>query len=652
LTHAQQRPHDPALMDDQDTLSWRELNECMDRVAVALTRDASAAGVQAKGQVLVLVGRASVVQAQVFLGALRAGVVVAPMPASVTPTQWAAMVGDAAPQWIVFDDDAQALVAHTADPTVRRINVDDQQALETWLAPVGAIANAAHIEPGDAFNIIYSSGTTGTPKGIVQSHGMRAMHIARGARYDYGPGRVTLLATPLYSNTTLVVLAPSVAAGSLTVLMRKFDAARYLTLAAQHRVTHTMLVPVQIQRILSHPSFDLHDLSAFRHKFCTSAPFSAALKRETLARWPGGMTEFYGMTEGGGTCILDAHQHPDKLHTVGRPSEGHDMRLIDGQGVEVAPGEMGEVVGHSPSMMTGYHRRPDATRDAEWWDSEGKRFIRTGDIGRFDNDGFLVLMDRKKDMIISGGFNLYPSDLEHELLQHERVLEAAVVGVPSETWGETPVAYVVLRASVRPAATAHTAADAQALKDWLNARVGKTQRVAAVVVLEELPRSAIGTKARAARCLSSLSGDRGVVLDKGHVGQACQRGRCAEVRHGKGHQRGQRVAPTQHGHVHARNDPGQHRVEHKVGDGRRQHPTRLVKVRQCRHHRQQQHVECCSHHAEPEDRRHVITHASPGGEGWGGDDHHHGHDELNQHESLKALGRKAQQCAMIASNAA
>jgi acyl-CoA synthetase (AMP-forming)/AMP-acid ligase II len=194
------------------------------------------------------------------------------------------------------------------------------------------------------------------------------------------------------------------------------------------------------------------------------------------------------MTEGGGTCLLNAHEHPDKLHTVGRPAEGHDIRLIDEDGHELNldanPDAVGEVVGHSPGMMTGYHNQPDKTREAEWFDATGKRFIRTGDVGRFDADGFLVLMDRRKDMIISGGFNVYPSDLEAQFRQHPAVQDVAVVGMPSVQWGETPVAFVVLQAR---------GADTEAgLKDWFNARAGKTQRVAAVHVVDELPRSAIG----------------------------------------------------------------------------------------------------------------------------------------------------------------
>ena len=204
-----------------------------------------------------------------------------------------------------------------------------------------------------------------------------------------------------------------------------------------------------------------------------------------LRRWPGALVEFYGMTEGGGSCILEAHLHPDKLHTVGRPAPGHEIRLIDEAGREVAPGEAGEVVGHSPGMMSGYHKRAEATREAEWFDPSGKRVIRTGDIGRFDEDGFLTLLDRRKDVIISGGFNIYPSDLEAVLREHPALAEAAVVGVPSRQWGETPVAFVVRRAG------AETTDDA-ALLQWANARLGKTQRLHSLRSIDALPRSPIG----------------------------------------------------------------------------------------------------------------------------------------------------------------
>ncbi|MBT2301818.1 acyl--CoA ligase [Variovorax paradoxus] len=480
--HAQASPERPALADATRTLSYGALDALMDRIAASLQRD----GLRA-GDAIAICAASSVNYAAVFLGALRAGVAVAPLAPGSTPASLARMIEDAEARILFIDAAAAEVIGDAAAAAVPRIALDGSaagRALEAWLAPAGTQPAAVEPEPGWPFNIIYSSGTTGEPKGIVQGHGMRWAHVRRGAKYEYGRDTVTLLSTPLYSNTTLVVFFPTIAYGGCVILMPKFDAAVYLKLAEQHRVTHTMLVPVQYQRLMAYPAFDAHDLSSFRFKFSTSAPFNAALKADVLKRWPGGLIEFYGMTEGGGTCILEAHLHPDKLHTVGQAAEGSDIRLIDESGREVAPGEAGEVVGHSAGMMVGYHRQPEKTREAEWFDPAGKRFIRTGDVGRFDEDGFLTLFDRKKDMIISGGFNIYPSDLEAVLRGHAAVADVAVIGVPSAQWGETPVAFVVRRPGD------DTGADA--LLQWANAQLGKTQRLARLQLIDELPRSAIG----------------------------------------------------------------------------------------------------------------------------------------------------------------
>jgi long-chain acyl-CoA synthetase len=437
--HAQDRPTQLALVQDDTTLTYAALNTLMDRVAAALQRD----GVR-PGETIALCGASSPLQAALFLGALRAGVVVAPLAASVTRASFASMLQDAQARLLFVDASVAALLPTDTLAICVALEANAPGlALDQWLAAPGVMPEPVAIKPEAPFNIIYSSGTTGTPKGIVQSHGMRWIQVVRGAKYGYGLDTVALLATPLYSNTTLVVFFPTLAFGGTVVLMAKFDAADYLAQAQAFRVTHTMLVPVQFQRILALASFGEYDLSSFQFKFCTSAPFPSAHKADALARWPGGLVEFYGMTEGGGTCILEAHLNATKLHTVGRPAEGHDIRLIDDNGHEVAAAEAGEVVGHSASMMIGYHGQPEMTREAEWFAPDGKRFFRTGDIGRFDADGFLTLFDRKKDMIISGGFNIYPSDLEAQLLRHPSVADAAVVGVPFIQWGETPIAFVV-----------------------------------------------------------------------------------------------------------------------------------------------------------------------------------------------------------------
>jgi len=458
--NALERPGHIAVLQEQPSLrsiDYRALDALVDRVAAALQRD----GVEPR-QSIAVCGTNSIEYAALFLGALRAGVAVAPLAPSATPESIARMTKDSGAK-IFFDEDRL-------------------ENLGAWMAPAGAKPRPVEIQPDWPFNIIYSSGTTGEPKGIVHPHAMRWAHVRRAGVIGYGPDAITLLSTPLYSNTTLVSFLPTVALGGTVILMPKFDARGYLELAQKYRVTHTMLVPVQYQRLMALPDFGKYDLSSFRMKRCTSAPFAAALKKQVLERWPGKLVDSYGLTEGGGTCMLDCTEYPDKLHTVGKPAPGHDIRLIDDNGREVGPGQAGEVVGHSPGIMTGYHNQPQKTKDAEWYDPSGKRFIRTGDIGRFDAEGFLTLVDRKKDMIISGGFNIYPSDLEAVLKEHEFVSEVSVVGVPSEQWGETPVAFVVLKKDF----------PAEKILAWANQKLGKTQRISAIRVIDALPRSAIG----------------------------------------------------------------------------------------------------------------------------------------------------------------
>ncbi|WP_417742294.1 class I adenylate-forming enzyme family protein [Salipiger sp.] len=476
LQHGLTRPDATALVCGSQVLSWGQL-----RQQVLATAGAIAAGRDGPVGRIALLGSADAGLVVAYLAVVAAGGCAVPLPVSAHPDALMTMLRDCEPDLIFAQDGYRSLLSEGHPGAVVEIGAEGIPPEFTERAQP---LQDAMVPAGDApFNIIYSSGTTGKAKGIVHSQAMRWRQAAR-ALFGMDAESTLLLATPLYSNTTLMPMLAALFHGSRVIMMPKFDAEGYLDLAERERVTHTMLVPVQYRRILSVPGFAQRDLSSFRLKQSTGAPLPAADKREILDTWPGRFLEVYGLTEGGCTCILDLSAFPDKAHTVGRPAAGNEIRVVDEEGRDLPPGERGEIIGRSVTMMSGYFRNADADRAIYWTDNDGTVYHRTGDIGMFDDDGFLVLLDRKKDMIISGGFNIYASDLEEKLLGHPDVAEAAVIGIPSAKWGETPLGLVVCREGASP--------DVQQLLDWTNGQVGRMQRLSAIEIRAELPRNNAG----------------------------------------------------------------------------------------------------------------------------------------------------------------
>ena len=335
------------------------------------------------------------------------------------------------------------------------------------------------IEEDDIYNIIYSSGTTGQPKGIMLTHRIRAMYMTLFANsFRISPESVVMHSGSIIFNGSFLTIMPVMYQGATFVLMPEFNVTDTLDVLIKEKVTHTILVPSQIIQMLECPEFHAQQLPHLEMILTVGAPLDKKYKEELEERLPGLFYELYGLTEGFVT-ILDKTEAVIKMGSVGKPPQFSEMKIVNETGKEVPVGEVGEIIGKGPLLMKGYYK--DEVRTAE---AIKDGWLYTGDLGYVDEEGFLFLAGRKKDLIISGGVNVYPTDIESIIVKHPDVLEAAVFGVPDMKWGETPVAAVVMRnESLRPAE----------LKNWVNDRLHvRYQKLSDIIFLKDFPRNVAG----------------------------------------------------------------------------------------------------------------------------------------------------------------
>ncbi len=486
--HARHFPDREAIVCGDARLSWGDFNTDMNRIANGL----NALGVGQGDKVAVVMSN-SVDMPAVLYGIIKAGACVVPVSAMLSPEQILGMIDDSGSQVLFADAKTLDLVEPMRDRMfgIRRngffslgIDAEGWRDLKSWMAEQQTAEPAIRYALDDEVNIIYTSGTTGLPKGIVMTHAAR-LHFAWSNVIELQFSRQSraLVTTALYSNGTWLMALPVLFVGGTLHILESFTPEAFLATVEREQITHTFMVPTQYIVTLEHEGLDATDLSSLQIMLSAGSPLRVDTKKEAMARMGAGLIELYGFSEGAASMIKpeDADR---KWGSVGTPVVGFDIRIIDDDSNELPFGETGEIVSTGGGIMHGYHKRPDATEELIWLDEAGRTFLKSGDVGKFDEDGFLYILDRKKDMIISGGFNVFPADIEEVVGQHPDVSDVTVIGIPHEKWGETPLALVI----PKPGGTA----DPDAICDWTNEQVAKPQRLAAVELREDFPRNALG----------------------------------------------------------------------------------------------------------------------------------------------------------------
>ncbi len=446
---AQRFPDKAAIICGDRRLSYRELDGSANQLANALLDQGLA-----KGAKVGMLSRNLAEYGVVFFGVARTGYVLTNISVLYAPDELAYVLDKADVEVLIFDDVFAEKVASVRDrlPAVKTLigfggdsTLPDVHNFADFMSRHATQPPDVELSESDPFCMTYTGGTTGRPKGVLCNHRARAVtaHTVMVEEAIDERDRVGIV-TPMFHVAALnIMFQPAMLAGATTVFLPKWDPAEFVAMVARHEMTANFMVPTQAAMLLNDESFDAEALRSWRKVSFAGAPMPDWVQTELRKRLPElALTQIYGQSEMGVIAVLRNWYLPEKLGSVGRQPYNVDVRVVDEEGRDVAPGEIGEVVSSGDNLMMEYYGEPEQTDE---FFKLGDGWGWSGDLATIDDEGFITLIDRSKDMIISGGENIYPKEIEDVIYELTQVAECAVFGVPDDKWGEVPAAYLHLK---------------------------------------------------------------------------------------------------------------------------------------------------------------------------------------------------------------
>jgi len=475
-------PDRTALISDDSKMTYREFRDAVTRVASALVAE----GVGVGDRVSVLLENVPEYVISYF-AITSIGAIYVPLNWRLHASEHVVLMKNSEPKVAIvscaFDETVRAVQADVSSLT-RIVTVGKSLPgcvdFKTWCSAAGALPTDQVPKPQDGAIIVYTSGTTGLPKGVLLTQEAVVIDLHNVAGYGKETREsIVVHVSPLYHQTFVHVLA-HLAFGGTVVLMKKFDAGNVLSAIERHKATYIMLAPTMLYELLDHPERSKFNLSSLQTVVYGAAPITGARLRSAIAVLGSSLINAYGLTEATShVSYLSKEEHLIAEGSIGKGIPGVGVRVVNEDGSATQPGQVGEIIVHGPTVMKEYWRAPETTAETivDGW-------LHSGDLAKIDERGYLYVVDRKKDLVISGGVNIYPRDIENILAECPGVAEVAAFGLPDPYWGEALVGAVVPKAGV--------VLEPEFVQSFCRARLGGYQVPKKIFVLSELPKNATG----------------------------------------------------------------------------------------------------------------------------------------------------------------